>query len=47
MINTVRFLPLGGPICNNAIIAIAWCLAVMAGGYLWARKPFSRDPVQA
>jgi ABC-2 type transport system permease protein len=47
VINTVRGLPLGGPICSNAVIAIAWCLAVTADGYLWARKPFSRDPVQA
>jgi len=47
VINTVRGLLTGGPIGNNAIIAIAWSVAIMAGGYLWARKLFSRDPVRA
>jgi ABC-2 type transport system permease protein len=47
VINTVRGLLLGGPVGNNAIIAIAWCLAITVGSYLWARKLFSRDPVQS
>jgi ABC-2 type transport system permease protein len=47
VIDTVRGLLLDGPIGNNAVIVIAWCLAVAADGYLWARKPLSRDPVQA
>jgi len=47
VINTVRGLLLGGPIGNNAVIAIAWCLAITVGSYLWARKLFSRDPVQS
>jgi ABC-2 type transport system permease protein len=46
VINTVRGLLIGGPIGNNAILAVAWSLAIMAGGYLWARKLFSRDPVR-
>jgi ABC-2 type transport system permease protein len=46
VIDTVRGLLTGGPIGNNAVIAIAWCLAITAGSYLWARKLFSRDPVQ-
>jgi ABC-2 type transport system permease protein len=37
----------GGPIGNNAIIAIGWSLAIALGSYLWARKLFSRDPVRA
>jgi len=47
VINTMRGLLTGGAIGNNAAIAIGWSLAIMAGGYLWARKLFGRDPVQA
>jgi ABC-2 type transport system permease protein len=46
VINTVRGLLIGGPIGHNAVIAIAWCLVITLGSYLWARKLFSRDPVQ-
>jgi ABC-2 type transport system permease protein len=47
VINTVRGLLTGGPIGNNAVIAIAWSLAITLGSYLWARKLFSRDPVRS
>jgi len=47
VINTVRGLLIGGPIGHNAVIAIAWSLAIALGSYLWARKLFSRDPAQA
>ena len=47
VIDTVRGLLIGGPIGNNAIYAIAWSLAITIGSYLWARKLFSRDPVQS
>src|SRR5262249_54576297 len=47
VINTVRGLLPGGPIGNNAVIAIAWSLAITIGGYLWARKLFSRDPTHS
>ena len=46
VINTVRGLLTGGPIGHSAVLAIAWSLAIAAGGYLWARKLFSRDPVR-
>jgi ABC-2 type transport system permease protein len=46
VINTVRGLLTGGPIGHNAVIAIAWSLAITLGSYLWARKLFSRDPVR-
>ena len=46
VINTVRGLLTGGPIGNNAVIAVAWSLAITLGGYVWARKLFSRDPAQ-
>src|SRR5215467_14401525 len=45
VINTVRGLLIGGPIGHNAVIAIAWCLVITVGSYLWARRLFSRDPV--
>jgi ABC-2 type transport system permease protein len=47
VINTVRGLLTGGPIGSNAVLAIAWSLAITIGGYLWARKLFSRDPVHS
>jgi len=43
VIDTVRGLLIGGPIGRNAAIAIAWCLVITLGSYLWARKLFSRD----
>ncbi len=46
VINTVRGLLTGGPIGNNAVLAIAWSLAITLGSYLWARKLFSRDPAR-
>jgi ABC-2 type transport system permease protein len=46
VINTVRGLLTGGPIGHSAVLAIAWSLAIAVGGYLWARKLFSRDPVR-
>jgi ABC-2 type transport system permease protein len=45
VINTVRGLLIGGSIGHNAVIAIAWCLVITLGSYLWARKLFGRDPV--
>jgi ABC-2 type transport system permease protein len=45
VIDTVRGLLIGGPIGRGAVIAIAWCLVITLGSYLWARKLFSRDLV--
>jgi len=30
---------------HDAVIAVAWCVALALVGYLWARKAFARDPV--
>jgi len=46
VINTVRGLLVGGAIGHNAVLAIAWSLAITAGSYLWARALFRRDPVR-
>ena len=40
---TVRGLLMGTPIGHNWIIAIAWCVGIGVGGYLWAKAAFSRD----
>src|SRR5499427_10744559 len=47
VISTVRGLLIGGAIGHNAVIAVAWSVAITIGSYLWARKLFSRDPVRA
>ena len=43
-IETLRGLLLGTEIGNNGWIAIAWCLALSALGYLWSTSLFNRDP---
>jgi len=47
VIDTVRGLLLGTAIGNSAVIAVAWCAAITAVGYLWARKLYNRDPAPA
>lgn len=39
---TVRGLLMGTPIGHNWIIAIAWCVGIGVGGYLWAKAAFAR-----
>jgi ABC-2 type transport system permease protein len=46
IIETLRGLLLGTPIGNNAIFAIAWCVAITLAGYLWAKRLYNRDPVR-
>jgi ABC-2 type transport system permease protein len=41
---TLRGLLLGGPIGDDAIIAIAWCAGLALLAYLWAKKLFRREP---
>ena len=45
MIETLRGLLLGTEIGNGAVIAIAWCVAITAASYLWARAGYNRDPL--
>jgi ABC-2 type transport system permease protein len=42
IIETIRGLLMGTPIGNNGIIAVAWCVAISAGGCLWATRLFNR-----
>ncbi len=44
MMDTLRGLLLGTAIGNDAWIAIAWCVAITVGGFVWAKYLFNRDP---
>jgi ABC-2 type transport system permease protein len=43
-IETIRGLLVGTPIGHNAVITIAWCAALIVGGYVWATRLYNRDP---
>jgi ABC-2 type transport system permease protein len=44
IMETLRGLLLGASIGNNAWLAAAWCAAITAVSYLWAKKLYNRDP---
>jgi ABC-2 type transport system permease protein len=44
IMETLRGLLLGGPIGNNAAIAVVWCVAITLLSYLWAMRLFIRHP---
>ncbi|HZN71496.1 MAG TPA: ABC transporter permease [Micromonosporaceae bacterium] len=44
VMETVRGLLLGTAIGNNAILAVAWSVAITVASFLWARKLYNRDP---
>jgi ABC-2 type transport system permease protein len=46
IIETVRRLLVGGDVAGFGWIALAWCIAITAVGYLWARKLYNRDPAR-
>jgi ABC-2 type transport system permease protein len=43
---TVRGLLLSKPVGDTWLISIIWCLVIAAGGYLWSRRLFNREPRQ-
>jgi len=47
VIETLRGLLLGTPIGDDGWIAVAWCVALSLGGYLWARRLYERVPERA
>ncbi|ASW55805.1 ABC transporter permease [Plantactinospora sp. KBS50] len=47
IIDTLRGLLTGTPIGNSAWIALAWCVVIAVGGYLWSRRLFNREPATA
>jgi ABC-2 type transport system permease protein len=44
IVETVRGLLLGTPIGGSALLAVAWCLLIAGGGFLWALRLFERPP---
>ncbi|WP_214403871.1 ABC transporter permease [Pseudonocardia lacus] len=43
LIETIRGLLLGTPLGNTPLVALAWCVAIALGGYLWSKKLFNRE----
>jgi len=43
---TLRGLLFGTPIGDNGVVALAWCVLISVGGYLWARRLYERVPVR-
>ena len=46
VMDTVRGLLLGAPIGNSGLLAVAWCAAITAFGYVWARRTYERRPAR-
>lgn len=44
VIDTIRELLVGGPLAHNAMLAVAWSVAIAIPCYLGSGKLFSRDP---
>jgi len=44
VMETLRGLLLGTAIGNNGILAVAWCVAMTVGGFVWSVKLYNRDP---
>ena len=44
IIETLRGLLLGTPIGDNGVVAVAWCVVISVGGYLWSRRLYERVP---
>jgi ABC-2 type transport system permease protein len=42
IVESLRSLLLGTPIGNSGVLAVAWCLAISAFGYLWALRLYER-----
>ncbi|WP_326568752.1 ABC transporter permease [Amycolatopsis rhabdoformis] len=46
VMETIRALLHGTPVGSEVYLAVGWCVLIAAGGYLWARKLFSRNIVR-
>jgi ABC-2 type transport system permease protein len=46
IIETMRGLLVGTPIGNDGLVAIAWCVVVSLGAYLWALRLYERVPAR-
>lgn len=45
VIETLRGLLTGTAVGGDGALAVAWCLAIALGGFVWSRALFRRDPV--
>lgn len=45
-VETVRGLLLGTPTGASGPLALAWCVVIAVGGYVWARTLFRREKVR-
>ena len=43
VIETVRGLLLGTPIGNSGVLAVGWCVALTAIGYVWSKRLFTKE----
>jgi len=46
IIDTVRALSAGTPVGTDGIVAVIWCVALTAVGFLWSRSAFDRLPAR-
>jgi ABC-2 type transport system permease protein len=46
IIDTMRGLLMGSPIGHSAVLAVLWCGALTAVGYLWARARYDVSPTR-
>jgi ABC-2 type transport system permease protein len=46
IMETLRGLLMGTPIGTSGVQAVAWCVAIAFGGYLWARRLYDRAPAR-
>jgi ABC-2 type transport system permease protein len=44
VMETIRGLLLGTAIGNNAIIAVAWSVAIVLASFLWSKRLYNREP---
>ena len=44
IMETLRGLLMGTPIGNSGVTAVAWCVAIALGSYVWAKRLYNRDP---
>jgi ABC-2 type transport system permease protein len=47
IIETLRSLLLGTPLGANGLIAVAWCVVIAGGGYVWSRRLYERASVRS
>lgn len=46
IMETIRGLLLGASIGANAVLGVAWCVALTGIGYIWATRLYNRDPTR-